>query len=257
MTAEQTLKRELLLAFHILDLAGQKSGIAGHLTARQPGQDAFWCHSHGLGFDEVRAGGLNCADLDLARRTGSGRIGPSLAIHAAIYRARPDVACIVHTHDAAAVALTATGAELLPLYQSALLFADDIATHRDYDGIVETAESGRSLAAALGPRRALLLANHGTLVAGASIREAVHATIMLAEACRIQIQAMARRRDARSTPSTPPRPGTPRASCSRRACSVCGGSITRARRWPRSRSSPPNSPRSAIPDRTRSAPRRR
>ena len=89
------------------------------------------------------------------------------------------------------MALTATGAELLPLYQSALLFADDITTHRDYDGVVETAESGRALAAALGPRRALLLANHGTLVAGASIREAVHATIMLAEACRIQIQAMA------------------------------------------------------------------
>jgi L-fuculose-phosphate aldolase len=191
MTTEQTLKRELMLAFHILDLAGQNSGIAGHLTARRPGGDEFWCHSHGLGFEEVRAADLNCADLDLARRTGSGRIGPSLAIHAAIYRARPDVACIVHTHDAAAVALTATGAELLPLYQSALLFADDIATHRDYDGIVETAESGRALAAALGPRRALLLANHGTLVAGASIREAVHATIMLAEACRIQIQAMA------------------------------------------------------------------
>ena len=37
MTTEQTLKRELLLAFHILDLAGQNSGIAGHLTARRPG----------------------------------------------------------------------------------------------------------------------------------------------------------------------------------------------------------------------------
>ena len=191
MTDDATLRRELLLAFHILDLAGQNSGIAGHLTARLPGAEEFWCHGHGQGFDEVRAADLNRAGFDLTRRAGDGRIGPSLAIHAAIYRARPDVTCVVHTHDAAAVALTAAGAELQPLYQSALIFADDIATHSDYGGIVETAESGRALAAALGPRRALLLANHGTLVAGASIREAVHATIMLAEACRIQLQAMA------------------------------------------------------------------
>lgn len=188
---ERALRRDLLLAFHILDLGGQNSGIAGHLTARVPGADRFWCHSHGLGFEEVGADDLNCADLDLARLSGRGRIGPSLAIHAAIYRARPEIGCIVHTHDPDAVALTATGAELLPLYQSALLFADDIATHTDYDGIVETAESGRRMAAALGPRRALLLANHGTLVVGASIAEAVHATLMLAEACRIQLRAMA------------------------------------------------------------------
>ena len=185
-----SLKREILLAFHILDLNGQNSGIAGHLTARQPGGDRFWCHGYGQGFDEVRAADLHCADLDLHLVSGRDRISPSLAIHSAIYRARPDVACVIHTHDLDAVALTAAGADLQPLYQSALMFAGEIATHVDYGGIVDTAESGRALADALGPRRALLLANHGTLVVGASIREAVHATIMLAEACRVQLKAM-------------------------------------------------------------------
>ena len=189
--AEATLRRELLLAFHVLDMEGLDSGIAGHLTARIPGAQDFWCHSHGLGFGEVGARDLNRADMGLARLEGRGRVGPSLSIHAAIYRARPDVGCIVHAHDESAVALTATGAELEPLYQSALLLAGDVATHRDYGGIVETEESGRALADALGGRRALLLANHGTLVVGASIREAVHAAVMLSAACRIQLRAMA------------------------------------------------------------------
>lgn len=189
--AVDTLRRELLLAFHILDLNGQNSGIAGHLTARLPGEERFWCHGYGQGFDEVCAGDLHCGDFALRVLAGPGRISPSLTIHTAIYRARPDIACVIHTHDAAAVALTAAGAELEPLYQSALMFADDIATHVDYGGIVDTEESGTALARALGGRRALLLANHGTLVVGASIREAVHATIMLGEACRIQLQAMA------------------------------------------------------------------
>ncbi len=185
------LKREILLAFHILDLNGQNSGIAGHLTAREPGGESFWCHGYGQGFDEVRAADLHHADLELRLLEGRDRISPSLTIHSAIYRARADVACVIHTHDLDAVALTATGAELDPLYQSALMFADDVATHVDYGGIVDTAESGRTLADALGARRALLLANHGTLVVGASIREAVHATIMLAEACKVQLKAMA------------------------------------------------------------------
>lgn len=188
---DATLRRELLLAFHILDLNGQNSGIAGHLTARHAGASSFWCHGYGQGFDEVRAGDLHHADFDLRILAGRDRISPSLSIHGAIYRARPDVACVVHTHDLDAVALTATGAELQPLYQSALMFAGAVATHTEYGGIVETAESGRALATALGGRRALLLGNHGTLVVGASVREAVHATIMLAAACRVQLAAMA------------------------------------------------------------------
>lgn len=189
--SDDALRRELLLAFHILDLNGQNSGIAGHLTARHAGAASFWCHGYGQGFDEVHPEDLHHADLDLKLLAGRDRISPSLSIHGAIYRARPDVACIVHSHDLDAVALTATGAELQPLYQSALMFAGAVATHADYGGIVETAESGRALAAALGQRRALLLGNHGTLVVGASIREAVHATIMLAAACRVQLAAMA------------------------------------------------------------------
>ncbi|MBU8539361.1 class II aldolase/adducin family protein [Falsiroseomonas tokyonensis] len=185
------LKQEVLAAFHILDSQGQNAGIAGHLTARVPGGDSFWCHGYGQGFEEVRAADLHQADMALRVLSGPGRINPSLVIHTGLYAARPDIGCVIHTHSPSAVMLTATGSDLLPLFQSALMFAGDCATHTEYEGIIDTEETGRQLAAALGPRRALLLANHGTLVVGRNVREAVHCAIMLDEACRIQLGAMA------------------------------------------------------------------
>lgn len=185
------LKREVLAAYHILDTHGQNAGIAGHLTARAPGADNFWCHGYGQGFEEVRAADLHNADMALRVLSGPGRINPSLVIHTGLYHARPDVNCVIHTHSPSAVMLTATGSTLLPLFQSALMFHGDCALHAEYGGIVDTAETGVELAAALGPRRALLLANHGTLVVGRNVREAVHCAIMLDEACRIQLGAMA------------------------------------------------------------------
>jgi L-fuculose-phosphate aldolase len=179
MTDAATLKRELLAAYHILDLFGQNAGIAGHLTARLPGGDSFWCHGYGQGFEEVRAADLHRADMDLNVLEGPGRINPSHVIHTGLYRARPDVCCVIHTHSLNTVALSATGVNLKPLFQSALMFEGDISLHRE------------ELARALGAGRALLLVNHGTLLVGRSIREAVHCAIMLDDACRIQLSAMA------------------------------------------------------------------
>ena len=123
------LKREVLAAYHILDTHGQNAGIAGHLTARAPGAQDFWCHGYGQGFEEVRAADLHNADMTLRVLSGPGRVNPSLVIHTALYRVRPDVGCVIHTHSPSAVMLTATGSELLPLFQSALMFHEDCALH--------------------------------------------------------------------------------------------------------------------------------
>ena len=187
---EATLRRELLAAYHILDVHGQNAGIAGHLTARLPGGDSFWCHGYGQGFEEVRAADLCHADMTLKVLHG-GKINPSLVIHTGLYAARPDIGCVIHTHSLNAVMLSATGSELLPLFQSALMFQGDCALHAEYGGIVDTVETGVELARALGHRRALILANHGALVVGRNVREAVHCAIMLDDACRIQLGAMA------------------------------------------------------------------
>ena len=187
---QSTLRRELLLGYHILDNEGQNSGIAGHLSARLPGADKLFAHTYGHGFDDVRADNIHQADFSL-KTTDGGKVSPSLVIHTEIYKQRPDVCCILHTHSHNAVALSATGSNLEPVFQSGLVFHDDCTLYDNYDGIVENQAAGRALAEAIGPRRALLLQNHGLLIAARSIREAVICGILFDETAGIQLAAMA------------------------------------------------------------------
>ena len=189
--AERLLKSDLLHAYHILDADGQASGIAGHLTARLPGADRFWSHQWGVGFDEVRAEGLIEADFDLNTIRGEGRVNPTLHIHTRIYRARPDVNCIIHTHGKAGVALACAGMTLEPLTQTGAIFHDDIALFDEFHGIVLDTNEGDAIAAALGQRRGLLLKNHGALVVGINVAEACIGMTVLEWAADVQLHAAA------------------------------------------------------------------
>lgn len=188
----ERLRAALLTGFHVLDEEGQNSGIAGHLTARLPGQERLLGHGYGLAFDEVRADTIFEADFDL-RVQGPGRVSPSLAFHVAIYRARPDVGAIVHSHGRAAIALGAAGARFTPVYQSALMLWDRVRSYDCYDGIVESDEVGVRMATALGDGRLLALRNHGIVAVGATVAEAVCAAVVYEENCTIQLMALAAR----------------------------------------------------------------
>jgi L-fuculose-phosphate aldolase len=189
--SEAQLRNDLLHAYHILDADGQASGIAGHLTARLPGADRFWSHQWGVGFDEVRAEGLIEAHFDLRTLRGKGRVNPTLHIHTRIYRARPDVTCIIHTHGKAGVALGCAGMTLEPITQTGAVFHDDIALFDEFHGIVLDTHEGDAIAMALGPRRGLLLKNHGAIVVGASVAEACICMTVLEWAADVQLRAAA------------------------------------------------------------------
>ena len=61
----------------------------------------------------------------LERLEGRGKVNPTLTFHSEIYRARPDVGCVVHTHADHVVALTATGARFELVTQLAAILHDD------------------------------------------------------------------------------------------------------------------------------------
>lgn len=189
MDGDDRLRADLLTGFHILDEGGQNSGIAGHLTARLPEGRGLLGHRYGLAFDEVRAVDILAADFEL--ETGSDdRVSPSLAFHVSVYRARPDVGAVVHTHGFHALALGAAGARFRPVYQSALMLLDDVQPYDRYDGIIENAEVGARMAEALGDGRVLALRNHGIVAVGRDLREAVCAAVIYEENCAIQLAAM-------------------------------------------------------------------
>ncbi len=188
---EARAKAALVDGFHILARYGLGARVAGHLTARIPGGAGFWTHRFGLGFEEIQLADLVACNLDLSAREGGAPINPTMHIHAQIYLARPDVGAIVHTHGPAVVALSATGAAFVPCSQMAGIFHDDIATFDEDELIVLAPEEGAQMAAALAGRSSLILKNHGCLVTGATLEQAVLRTIVLEEAAEVQLRAMA------------------------------------------------------------------
>ena len=186
-----TAQGDLLDGFAILHRYGLGARIAGHLTHRHPTREAFWTHRFGLGFHEVGADDLMLADFGLNPLEGQGAINPTLHIHAEIYRARPDVHAIAHTHGVNVATLSATDAEFVPCSQMGGLFQDDILTVDEADLIVLDAAAGAAMAQALGPRAAVILRNHGCLVVGDGMPATVLRVLALEEACEVQLRAMA------------------------------------------------------------------
>lgn len=185
------LLQDLLCAFHIMDLTGQPSGMGSHLTARLPGGESFFFHIHNFGFGEVTPGHIHEADFDLNVLTGDVDINPTLHIHTRIYLARPDVTCIVHTHAKHVSALSAIGANLLPLTQSAARFHDECVFYDENNSVALGTEPGAAMARALEHRSAMVLKNHGLLTVGKTIPEAVVLADSMEKEAEIQLLAMA------------------------------------------------------------------
>jgi len=116
-------------------------------------------------------------------------------IHAAIYRARPDVKAIVHSHSPAVIPFGVTGTILRPIDQmSAFLGAGaPIFEIRDAAGmtnlLITDNKLGDALAKALGDKAVVLMRGHGSVAVGDSILQVVHRAIYTEANARLQAEA--------------------------------------------------------------------
>jgi len=181
---------ELLAACcRILAKEGHESGLAGQVTARAEKPGTFWTLQFGYGFEEATAERMVLVDEDLKPLRG-GRPNPGVRFHTWIYRKRPDVQAIVHTHAPHASALAATGKPLKTIHMdSAMLHGT--AHLPDWPGVPVADDEGRIISGALGNAKSILLANHGLLTAGNSIEEAAYLAVFFERAARMQLRAMA------------------------------------------------------------------
>lgn len=179
------------LGCRVLGAHDQSDFVWGHLSLRDPDGRGVWMKSAGYGFEEMTLERIVLVDADGGVLAGEGRRHAEYPIHTEIMAARADVNCVVHTHSASAVALGATGAELLPVSHEGNFFVPpSIARFTATGDLILTRQLGQDLAGALGDRNAALMINHGVVVAAADLPTAVVATVLLDRACRTQLQAM-------------------------------------------------------------------
>jgi ribulose-5-phosphate 4-epimerase/fuculose-1-phosphate aldolase len=147
-------------------------------------------------------------------------------IHSAIHLARPDIACVLHTHTRAGMAVSCLEDGLLPLTQTALQLSGTIAYH-DYEGAAVNLDERQRLASDLGDNYALILRNHGLLTVGRTIAEAFELMFNLDKACQAQLDVLA----CGSPVRRPPQDVVDRYA-SRKFTAQNGGKPAGGRAWP-------------------------
>lgn len=153
-------------------------GIGGHVTVRDPIKpDHFWINPHAKSFRHIKPEDLCLVDHEgVVQPEGNMHaINPAgFSIHLAVHKARPDVVAAVHCHSIPTKAFSALGCELEPINQDACRFYQDHAIYDNYGGIVFANEEGDRIAAALGNKKAVILAHHGILTVGKTVDSAVY-----------------------------------------------------------------------------------
>lgn len=197
--AEAAVRADLAAVYRLIAHFGLDDLIHTHASARIPGEpDTLLINRYGDLFREVRPERL--AVVDHSGRLVRGEQVPintaGVVIHTAVHAARPEVACVIHTHTAAGVAVSCLEEGLLPLNQTALLFHGDVGYH-DFEGIALDRDEQERLVADLGSFNQLILRNHGLLTVGKTVGEAFARMYNLEQACRIQLAAQATGRPLR------------------------------------------------------------
>ena len=197
--SEIAVRDDLASAYRLIAHFGMDDIIHTHLSARLPDEpDALLINRYGDLFREVTPERLVVIDHAGRQLRGEpARLNTAgLVIHTAVHGARPDAACVVHTHTVAGVAVSCLEEGLLPLNQTALMFHGGLAYH-DFEGIALDRGEQQRLVAALGPAKAMILRNHGLLTVGATVGEAFSLMYGLEQSCRIQLALMATGRPLR------------------------------------------------------------
>ena len=170
--------------------------IANHITLRVPGEDdAFLINPYGMMYEEMTA---SCfikitheGEVLFKPDFGDLNYGfnkPGYILHSAVHKARPEVACVIHTHTYAGMAVSSLKCGLLPLNQTSMRFLK-VAYH-DYMGVVLDLAEQAVLVKDLGTAEAVILRNHGLLTVGRSVGEAFNWMHRVELSCRAQIAAM-------------------------------------------------------------------
>ena len=180
------MKQQLVDAIRMLERAGIIDHN-GHCSARRDAS-SFYINSGASVRGALTVNDLVTVDLDGNLVEGSARPPLEFHIHSEVYRARPDVNAVMHTHPQWSTFLTMAGVKLKPVYAQGVLLGD--IPLMDSPLSVNTKPMGEKLAATLGRGPAALLKAHGVVIVGADIVECFALAAYVEENAYRQYMAM-------------------------------------------------------------------
>jgi L-fuculose-phosphate aldolase len=187
--SEYSTAQKLALTCRILFDNGHDSGLAGQITARANKPGTFLTQRLGLGLDEIAESNLLLVDEDLNVLEGEGMANPANRFHSWVYRARPDVNCIIHTHPLHTASLSMLEIPLVVSHMDNCVLYDEVAFVPHWPGVPVGNEEGELISTAIGNKKALLLAHHGLLIAATSVEEACVLGLAFERAAKMHLLA--------------------------------------------------------------------
>jgi ribulose-5-phosphate 4-epimerase/fuculose-1-phosphate aldolase len=198
---ERKLRVEMAAAFRIAQHLGWNLDTLNHITLRIPDTDTFLMNPLGLAWEEITASALATVDFTGKVLSHSGvRLAPAgFNFHSGILKSRPDLNCVIHTHESAGVVVSAVGGHLDIISQGGCRLHGEIGLH-GFEGLANQADEVPRILADLGTRHTLIMLNHGLLSVGGSVGEAFGWMRTLIDECRLQERALATGRPIRAIP---------------------------------------------------------
>lgn len=196
---KDTLLADLVTANHILQDQGVVDGY-GHVSARNPANPNHFWISRWLAPDLVTPSDIVELDLDCVPVNGDTRkLYSERWIHSEIYRVRPDVKSIVHTHAPTVVLMGVINEPLLPVYHMGGFLGTGLPTFdiRKSFGmtnmLINDAAKGKVLAQTLADKPGALMRGHGGITVGNSIMHSVGRSVYLKVNAEMHIMAGGRK----------------------------------------------------------------
>jgi ribulose-5-phosphate 4-epimerase/fuculose-1-phosphate aldolase len=194
--APAALIEDLVIANRILNDRGILDAF-GHISVRHPENPTRYLMARAIAPGLVTAADIMEFDLDSNPVDRRGRsMFIERYIHGEVYKVRPDVDSVIHTHSMGIIPFSITKTPLRPVIHNASFLHVGVPVWeiREAGGVtnmlVRTAALGKSLAAALGDRPVALMRGHGNVVVGPNVRIATSRAVFTDENARMQAVAL-------------------------------------------------------------------
>jgi ribulose-5-phosphate 4-epimerase/fuculose-1-phosphate aldolase len=187
----QQARIDLAAVFRTTARLNMHEGVCNHISVMLPGR-RFLINPKGVAFERITASGLLVIDEHGKTIEGVGRAPTTgFTIHTRVHLNHPRAKIVMHLHAPYSTAITAIkGGRVQMIHQNSTRFFGDIAYDDHFNGIADATGEGERMAAAMGDKRVLFLANHGVVIVADTLAQAFDDFYYLERACQVQILAM-------------------------------------------------------------------
>ena len=185
-------KKAVVEAAQEMAALGLVTGTSGNVSVRLPDRggaaDLLAITPSGIPYGELTEDSIAVADFEVDPVEGELMPSSETLLHVAIYKVRPDVGAVIHTHSVYSSVAAVAGIDIPPLIDEMMVAIGGVVSVSRY-GFPGSEELADNVCEALGPRNAALIKNHGAVGVGQDLQEALSVCALLERVAQIFVFA--------------------------------------------------------------------